>query len=122
MIEFESWPKTSRLNSEVIITEKIDRSNCAVIIEADSYGGYIIGAQSRNRLLTLENDHQGFAQWVQDNHVVLYSLLGPGRHFGEWTTKGLKRPKFFLFNTKRWLGVNSTPSGRFIGLDCVPVL
>lgn len=129
-MEFSNWGKTARLLSDVVITEKIDGSNCAIIIEEitdqlkngpviieDGFKAFNIGAQSRNRLITPEDDHQGFAAWVQDNADSLAAILGPGTHFGEWTRKGLKRPKFFLFNTARWFDVETD-----YGLECVPIM
>lgn len=115
-MEFKAWDKTTRLFSDVILTEKLDGSNCAINIEA-TVDGFNIGAQSRNRLITVYNDHQGFARWVASNVLELNDILGAGRHYGEYVTKGLKQPRFFLFNTERWSGVETD-----FGLDCVPIM
>lgn len=103
MIEFKEFPKIARLNREVIVTEKIDGTNAAVVITDDGQ----IGAQSRSRLITVNDDNFGFARWVLDNHEELLKL-GPGHHFGEWWGKGIQRgyglqeKRFSLFNVSRW--------------------
>lgn len=104
-LEFQEFPKTPRLSKLVIVTEKIDGTNAAVVITEDGS----IGAQSRSRLITPENDNFGFARWVQENAAELMQL-GPGHHFGEWWGSGIQRgyglPKgekrFSLFNVDRW--------------------
>lgn len=72
--------------------------------------GFIVAAQSRTRLITpgKTTDNFGFAAWVQENAAELASLLGPGRHFGEWWGKGIQRGygledrRFSLFNVGRY--------------------
>lgn len=120
---FKAWPKIPRLENEVYhITEKIDGTNACIIIEQTVpikldwaisvikiYGKYFqIGAQSRTRLITPEQDNYGFAKWVQDNAEQLIIDLGIGYHFGEWWGQninrnyGLDHKRFSLFNpTKR---------------------
>lgn len=121
-LEFKAWPKTPRLDkasSGICITEKIDGTNAAVIITEDGQ----IGAQSRSRLITPENDNHGFARWVQENKEELLKL-GPGHHYGEWAGSGIQRrygsdtKRFFLFNTLRWRADNPPPSI----VSIVPVL
>ncbi len=119
MAEFEAFPKIPRLNRDIVITEKIDGTNAAVIIErldsyeADAdelpveldvvrrlvdgeYVGYRVSAQSRKRLITPNSeeskgsDNYGFAAWVRENREDLVDLLGPGRHFGEWWGTGIQ--------------------------------
>jgi len=103
-IEFKAWPKIPRLSNEkYFITEKIDGTNAAVIITEDGE----IGAQSRNKLITPEDDNYGFAKWVQANKEALLTM-GPGHHYGEWWGLGIQRgygqdkKRFSLFNTARW--------------------
>lgn len=120
MIEFQAWPKTPRLFRDMIVTEKIDGTNAAVIIEeaegdlnialenapanaksvvtlgagAPDFEGssvFFVGAQSRKRLITPDSDNFGFARWVYENAGDLVHLLGPGRHFGEWWGSGIQR-------------------------------
>ena len=97
------WPKISRLNREVIVTEKIDGTNACVIIGEDC----TVAAQSRTRIITPEDDNFGFAAWVRDHSEEL-KQLGPGHHFGEWWGRGIQRTygrtwrRFSLFNTERW--------------------
>lgn len=125
--DFKSWMKTPRLDSPFLITEKIDGTNGCVLIEeileGEEYGVgwvslrsdpatgkiYKLAAQSRNRLIDLRNDNYGFAKWVYDHAVQLITILGPGRHYGEWWGGGLQRgyglakndKRFSLFNVKR---------------------
>lgn len=127
-MQFEAWPKTARFFRDVVISEKIDGTNAAVVIEKTEDGRYaeyggvpykalpdgiIVGAQSRKRLITPDDDNHGFARWVWDNAEGLVDALGIGRHFGEWWGSGINRgyglPKgekrFSLFNTKRYSGL-----------------
>ena len=120
-IEFQPWPKIARLNRDITITEKIDGTNAAVVIAEDG----AIAAQSRKRLITPEDDNFGFARWAHENGEALFSLLGPGRHFGEWWGAGIQRryglghKRFSLFNTARYGGVDFS---EIPGLGVVPVL
>lgn len=128
-IEFQAWPKTPRLFRDIVITEKVDGTNSAVIIEeinpeldyeaeGDPFvlaqverGGstYAVAAQSRNRLIFpgKTTDNHGFAGFVQENAEQLFDLLGPGRHYGEWWGKGIQGrysvnfKGFALFNTEK---------------------
>lgn len=132
MVEFKAWPKIPRGSQETIsITEKIDGTNACIIIEH----GVIIGAQSRNRMLTdftLFNglihggdDNYGFAKWVIENQAEL-GKLGDGYHYGEWAGEGIQNnphnivgKKFFLFNSDRWRdGRQQRPAG----VECVRIL
>lgn len=103
--EFQKWPKTPRLFRDMIITEKIDGTNACVYVSDD---GLTVGAQSRNKIITPDQDNAGFARWVYDNAGTLSADLGPGYHFGEWWGQGIQRGygldhrRFSLFNTHRW--------------------
>lgn len=105
-LEFKAWPKLPRLNREIVITEKIDGTNAAVIIGENGE----FAAQSRNRLITPDDDNYGFAAWVWSNVGKLQAALGPGHHYGEWWGSKVGRgygfkngERFFsLFNTSRW--------------------
>lgn len=113
MTEFRRFPKVPRLHRGMIITEKIDGTNAAVIVSDpnletwtieplatapfDNEAGLVgLWAQSRKRLIqpnTTTNKHTdnfGFAQWVVENAADLANL-GPGRHFGEWWGGGIQR-------------------------------
>lgn len=117
---FKAWPKIPRLENEVYhVTEKIDGTNAAIIIqpwlsdgsqptpieemhtEEECYG---IWAQSRTRLITPEEDNFGFAKWVKENSEQLITDLGEGYHYGEWYGLGINRgynldhKRFSLFN------------------------
>jgi hypothetical protein len=125
MIEFSEWPKIARWNRDVIITEKLDGTNAAVVIDEEGN----IGAQSRKRLITPEDDNHGFAAWVHENADALRNVLGPGRHFGEWWGHGINRGygcergdrTFSLFNVKRWDDQYDSETWPH-GLSIVPVL
>ena len=110
MPEFTPFRKIARLNRDIVITEKIDGTNAAIII-----GDYLSPAtshapvaQSRNRIITPEQDNAGFARWVHENATDLETTLGPGVHFGEWWGSGIQRgyglnhKRFSLFNVARW--------------------
>lgn len=99
-LEFKAWPKIARLNREVIITEKLDGTNSAVIVTED--GDF--GAQSRNRLITpgKSTDNYGFARWALDNKEALIKALGPGHHYGEWWGSGIARGYGLKNGDKRW--------------------
>lgn len=105
MPEFIPWPKTHRLNREVIVTEKIDGTNAAVIVEDG-----LVYAQSRTRLITpgKTTDNFGFAAWVVENEDTLVAELDDGHHFGEWYGGGIQRGyglderRFMLFDVDRW--------------------
>jgi len=137
-MEFEAFPKIPRLNRNMTITEKIDGTNACVIItechpgEYDAYAHptsdlrWLLGAQSRKRLINPTDDNMGFARWVWEHADSLAEDLGPGRHFGEWWGLGIQRgygldhKRFSLFNTKRWAAADghfTTPN-----LHVVPVL
>jgi hypothetical protein len=102
-MNFEGFPKIARWSREIIITEKIDGTNAAILIENG-----VVKAQSRNRFITPDDDNYGFAAWVEANKDALIAALGEGRHFGEWFGSGIQRgygmdrKMFALFNTTRW--------------------
>jgi hypothetical protein len=124
--QFEKWPSTvRRYNEEITITEKIDGTNGAILVNEDGD----VAAQSRNRLVTPGNDNHGFAAWVFGNGYELGRILGPGRHFGEWWGHGIARgyglneKRFSLFNTARWAtALEETAIEPELNLYHVPVL
>ena len=146
-MEFQAWPKIPRLNRQMVVTEKLDGTNAAVVItEAISETPYdfrsdqnvidivpwgdtawAVFAQSRKRFITPESDNFGFARWVSENADELVRALGPGTHFGEWWGRGiqrgygLKEKRFSLFNTNRW-EYNDPRHVLVPGLGTVPVL
>ena len=103
-IAFVEWPKISRYNREIVVTEKIDGTNAQIYIDDKGEHAY---AGSRTRWITPEEDNFGFARWVRDHHDELLKL-GPGSHFGEWWGAGIQRnyglteKRFSLFNVTRW--------------------
>lgn len=153
VFEFQAWPKTPRLLRDIVITEKIDGTNAAVLITEltdttpvddtviviveDAEGrAWAVGAQSRNRIISLAADNQGFAKWVLTHAADLVADLGPGRHFGEfWGNKiarGYGLPpgdrRFSLFNPAFRFGQGAGEAledgyvVRTPGLDTVPIL
>lgn len=131
-MEFESFPKISRLSRPITITEKIDGTNAQILIVENTFENlppgfgnltYMISeddqlmmfAGSRSHYLTLNKDNYGFCRWVTENAPELFKL-GPGRHFGEWWGKGIQRgyglqeKRFSLFNTSRWSDDSVRPS------------
>lgn len=119
--EFQPWPKIARLNRDITVTEKLDGTNAAVIVGDDLQ----VAAQSRTRLITPDADNYGFARWVAEHAETLASLLGPGRHFGEWWGQGIQRKygltekRFSLFNTARY---GETDFSELPQVGTVPVL
>lgn len=131
MVEFQKWPSIARLNRGMVITEKIDGTNAAIIISEPNpnFGEYPLivkgpddnryglAAQSRKRLITPDSDNFGFAAWAFENAEILVDHLGTGRHFGEWWGSGIQRgyglskgeKRFSLFNVHKWKGVNYLP-------------
>lgn len=124
MLEFKEFEKISRLNREVIVTEKIDGTNGQVHIRlADGslehgfdcqieIGGisHYIRAGSRNRWVPHVggDDNNGFGRWVYA-HAHELAALGAGAHFGEWWGSGIQRKyglsekRWSLFNVGRWV-------------------
>lgn len=101
------FPKIARLEKNMVVTEKLDGTNAAVVILPDAYGGDV-WAQSRTRIISPGDDNFGFATWVAEHEEELREGLGEGVHFGEWWGRGIQRGygleerRFSLFNTGRW--------------------
>lgn len=102
--EFLAPKPSARWYRDIYLSEKIDGTNAA--IQFDDEGNW--AAQSKKRLITPESDNFGFAGWVDRNSFLLFNILGPGVHRGEWWGKGIQRgyglekKRFSLFNTARW--------------------
>lgn len=130
MLEFTEFEKISRLNREVIVTEKIDGTNGQVHIRAAEgselemgydtqidIGGvpHYIRAGSRSRwvLYLGTDDNNGFGRWVHQ-HAHELAALGTGAHFGEWWGSGIQRKygckdkHWSLFNVGRWASALSS--------------
>ena len=136
-MEFQEFPKISRLTRNIIVTEKIDGTNASVIIEhanliADwtgsaatpwlkrvttGLGEFGIAAGSRTRYITPHSDNHGWAKWVAE-HAEELVKLGPGRHFGEWWGSGIQRgygltngeKRWSLFNVSKWADDATRPA------------
>ena len=134
MTEFVAFPKIARLNRDIVVTEKIDGTNAAVVVGEDAINP-VVFAQSRSRMLTpgKATDNFGFAAWVEQHREAL-ALLGPGHHYGEWygqgiqRTYGLKERRFALFSVMRWVvdetqaAVFKDVQSRVPGLETVPLM
>jgi hypothetical protein len=88
---------------------------------------YGVSSGSRNRWLQPgKQDNFGFAGWVKDNANELVTLLGAGRHFGEWWGAGVQRrygqatKRFSLFNVHKYGEVKAVIGD--VPVDSVPVL
>lgn len=147
MSEFKAWPKTPRLNKNMVVTEKIDGTNACVniqpatpVLRADGseYPGnprlfpgetvgmheiegilYVVTAQSRNRVITPGDDNYGFAGWVQGNAQALVETLGAGYHFGEWWGSGINRG-YGYSNGERFFSLFNTAKWSGVDLSAVP--
>jgi len=110
-MDFKAFPKIFRVSRPCVVTEKIDGTNSQICITEE--GKFLVG--SRNRWITPENDHFGFAWWANENKEELLKL-GTGQHFGEWWGQGIQRQydlnekRFSLFNTARWSDESVRPS------------
>ena len=135
MSQFTPFQKIPRLNRDIIITEKIDGTNAAIVVEREldedkgsaqpgillsephPLAGLVVRAQSRSRFIGPENDNAGFARWVFKNADQLATLLGEGIHFGEWWGKGVNigygvdGKRFSLFNVSRWNDMDAIVDG-----------
>jgi hypothetical protein len=125
-MEFQEFPKISRLTRNIIVTEKIDGTNAQIEIiganearERNLHASQIITtnpvtfevmlAGSRTRYITPGADNFGFARWAFENAHELWKL-GSGRHFGEWWGSGIQRgyglqngeKRWSLFNVSKW--------------------
>lgn len=89
-MEFQTFGKIERYEkAHVTITEKIDGTNACIAIDEDGN----MTLQSRNRIITVDDDNYGFAQWATKANTdgALASFFGPGRHYGEWWGVGIQR-------------------------------
>lgn len=124
MSEFKEFPKIFRYSRDVIVTEKLDGTNAAVVIE----GGQLVSCQSRTKKITPQDDNYGFAAWAYTNGKFLAEKLGDGYHYGEWWGQGIQRKYdmtrkvFSLFNVSRWAEIATDSYSDAIGLCVVPVL
>lgn len=108
--EFVAFPKITRHDHPVMITEKIDGTNGCIAFDENG----IIHVQSRNKIITpgKQTDNAGLARWAYDHSDELFDLLGPGYHYGEWWGQGIQRGYgrgckcFSLFNAGRWADVD----------------
>lgn len=128
--EFKSFEKIPRLERLVwSITEKIDGTNGIIhITEGAVYAG------SRSRWLINDGskgwDNYGFGAWVESHADELRSLLGPGRHVGEWWGAGIQRcygqqeKRFSLFSPWRYPDIPEAGSPEASGciISRVPLL
>lgn len=122
--EFKKWGSTPRWHKGLTITEKIDGTNACIVI----YNGEV-KAQSRNRMITPDDDNAGFAKWVYENAGALTDTLGYGYHYGEWYGQGIQKnplgiegKRFALFHATKYTLENGFDLERVDGLETVPLL
>ncbi len=120
--EMVKWAKIPRLdNEQVAVSEKLDGTSVCVYFDPDG----AFHCQSRNRIVTPDDDNYGFARWVSLNAHSLFADLGPGYSFGEWWGQGIQRrydmpcKVFSLFDTRL---VEKRGSGTTPNLAVVPLL
>lgn len=125
-MDFIPFPKLHRLTGPVLISEKIDGTNGQVHFNED--GTWYAG--SRTRWLSQKEDNFGFYKWVACRSDELFSILGPGTHYGEFWGCGIQRgynldhKVFSLFNTSLWTRLDAETQQGLLEIDvsCVPVL
>lgn len=124
MGQFRKWGATPRWHKGLTITEKIDGTNACVVI----YDGQV-KAQSRNRMITPDDDNAGFAKWVYENAGALTDTLGYGYHYGEWFGPGIQKnplgvesKRFALFGATKYTEGNGYELNKVDGLETVPLL
>lgn len=123
-MEFQKYPSIPRYRKDISISEKIDGTNAAIVIDETG----TLQAQSRKRFVTPEDDNHGFAKWAYANKDELVRVLGPGYHYGEWWGSGINRgyglargeKHFTLFNPERYDYVNRDAYAGLV--TTVPVL
>lgn len=135
--EFHAWGKTARVDSPVVVTEKIDGTNGLIVIGdqgeifAGSRNHWLVGQAINEEPIWNVGDNYGFGAWAVENHHALIDLLGQGWHYGEWWGQGIARrydqtrKRFALFDIrhsdKPWGGVWDDDANE-IGMLTVPVL
>lgn len=124
MGEFKAWGSTKRENKSKTITEKINGTNACVVAQNGK-----VTAQSRNRIITPDDDNFGFAKWVYDNAGALIDTLGWGYHYGEWYGEGIQKnplgiegKRFALFHATKYTEANGFELSKVDGLETVPLL
>lgn len=138
-IDHLAWPKITRRTAACTISEKANGSNVAVAFQVTDVSPtdgrevyalqFDMATQTRTRMATLDDDQVGIARWAEANRETLIRDLcyidgsppqkeGLSYHYGEFMTRGHDEPHLYLFNTRRWTGVQfKTPT-----LKVVPVL
>ena len=104
MAEFQPWPKIARFNRETIITEKIDGTNAAIVVEPVSTFGDLAGVEDPFRLATVLVQPREPADLTSSTYVGVYAQSrtrfitpGTGREagndnagFAAWVTENAK--------------------------------
>jgi len=93
-------------HDEIIVTEKLDGSNCGVAWVGDNI--VALGRAGYLAETSKYEQHQMFAKWVYDNRLWFKTLLNPGeRCVGEWmaqahgTRYNLPHEPFVIFDIMR---------------------
>lgn len=84
--EFKAFPSIPRLSKDMVITEKIDWTNACIVITEE----WDVFAQSRGKIITVDDDNYWFAKRVERNKEEL-TKLWVGYHYWEWRGNGIQR-------------------------------
>lgn len=85
IIEFEAWPKTPRLNRDIVITEKIDGTNAAIqIIKLTDANSELVYGDLRQFPDEIDNDKVTAFYVVQGEHFAVIAqsrnrIITPGK-------------------------------------------
>lgn len=83
---FKEFQKIPRLSKDIVITEKLDWTNACIVITKE--GDFF--CQSKNQIITPENDNYWFANWAYNNKEELMKLW-VGYHYWEWRWEWIQR-------------------------------
>lgn len=84
-IEFEAWPKTPRLNRDIVITEKIDGTNAAIqIVKLTDENSWVVDGEPRQFPSSLDNEKVTAFLEVEGEHYAVVAqsrnrIITPGK-------------------------------------------
>ena len=95
-----SWTQEETYRAKI----KLHGTNAGVMITPDGE----VYAQTRKRIITPDNDHMGFAKWVEE-HAEYFSRLNGSEDtivvYGEWCGKGIQNGVSICQTPKKQLAV-----------------
>lgn len=122
MSEWTGFPKIARLNRDCVVTEKVDGTNAAILIQSGRLRVY-----SKSEELTGSIDSYGFYAWVMERKRAILDTFEDGLLRGEFAGPGINRNRhqltsktFYCFAAEPRVreGVTGLPDG----FNVVPVL